>query len=228
LKIAILGSAPSYADAPYDDPDWTIWGLGGAPSWDNVKRLDAIFEMHKPRKWLYRAEYLNKPNVPVFMLEKYNEVPNSIEYPSSVVSMEIGREYFCSSIDYMLAYAIALKPEAIALYGIRMEHGTEYERQKPSCEYYLGLAEGRGIKVTISDDSSLLKPKWKYGYDDHDDMLAVLNAKQIAVEDDLAKQIAAIEKMRQDMDRLDGACKILGNLRKEITLGVNCASLQRI
>jgi hypothetical protein len=45
-----------------------------------------------------------------------------------------------------------------------MIHDSEYGHQKPSCEYYLGIARGRGLKVILPPESDLLKATTRYGY----------------------------------------------------------------
>jgi len=42
-------------------------------------------------------------------------------------------------------------------------HNSEYGTQKPSCEYYLGLAKGMGIKIYIPTESDLCKSFFHYG-----------------------------------------------------------------
>jgi hypothetical protein len=45
-------------------------------------------------------------------------------------------------------------------------HNSEYGTQKPSCEYYLGLAKGRGIKIYVPKESDLCKSYFLYGKDE--------------------------------------------------------------
>ena len=45
-------------------------------------------------------------------------------------------------------------------------HNSEYGHQRPSCEYFLGLAVGRGIEVEIPKTSDLLKSPFLYGIED--------------------------------------------------------------
>lgn len=44
-------------------------------------------------------------------------------------------------------------------------HNSEYEDQRPSCEYFIGLARGYGIPVHVPKTADLLKTAVKYGYD---------------------------------------------------------------
>jgi hypothetical protein len=77
-------------------------------------------------------------------------------YPFDQVAATTGA-YWNSSIAYMLALAIHEGAEEIAIYGVDMKGDDEYGYQKPNMEYLIGLAIGRGIKVTIPDASPLLK-----------------------------------------------------------------------
>jgi predicted DNA-binding protein (UPF0251 family) len=41
---------------------------------------------------------------------------------------------------------------------------SEYAKQRPSVEYWLGIAEAKGIRVTLPDQSDILKTTCIYGY----------------------------------------------------------------
>jgi len=43
-KIAILGTAPDWKDAPFDDESWEIWACNR--SGFGLKRWDVLFEIH--------------------------------------------------------------------------------------------------------------------------------------------------------------------------------------
>jgi hypothetical protein len=45
-------------------------------------------------------------------------------------------------------------------------HNSEYFWQRPSCEYFLGLAVGMGIKIWLPDTCDLLKTRFMYGYEE--------------------------------------------------------------
>ncbi len=52
------------------------------------------------------------------------------------------------------------------IYGVDMAQGTEYANQRPSCEYFLGLAAGMGVKTYVPPQSDLLKNTTLYGAED--------------------------------------------------------------
>jgi len=164
-KIAIVGFARPHRDeAPFQDPSWEIWGVNDA--WSFMPRSDRWFEVHsRPiHEWeLRRAQghldFLASYQGPVYMIEHYDHIPSSVEFPLADVIEDIGRVYLTSSIAYMLALAIHEKVDELGLWGVDMASQSEYGHQRPCCEYLIGLAEGRGIKVTLPDSCKLLVGK---------------------------------------------------------------------
>jgi hypothetical protein len=49
--------------------------------------------------------------------------------------------------------------------GIDLLGDDEYTFQREGCGHLIGIAEGRGIKVTIPEKASLLKAGYMYGYE---------------------------------------------------------------
>ena len=162
VKIAVIGLSRTTHDlAPWDDPTWEKWGM----PWDEGywPRCDRLFEMHDLRllksATCRKSDYLDRLrdlDIPLFMQFSYQEIPNAMGYPFGEVSSVTGNVWN-SSIAYMLAMAIYENPEEIGLWGVDMKADDEYGYQRPNCEYLIGLARGRGIKVTIPDESPLCK-----------------------------------------------------------------------
>ena len=75
-----------------------------------------------------------------------------------------GRDYFTSSPAFMLAVAGLEGFEEVHLYGINLAIGDEYFFEKACCEWWIGLLEGKGVKVYVPSASSLLKQYRRYGY----------------------------------------------------------------
>jgi hypothetical protein len=107
-------------------------------------------------------------NIPLMTLKHYDFAPTSIEYPLDKVVQELRSDNFTNGIDYMLAYATYCGVFTdIDLYGINMAMGSEYEWEKPGCDFWLGVMKGRGIRVDVkSTITLLLKPRdgMLYGY----------------------------------------------------------------
>jgi hypothetical protein len=179
-KIAIIGSAPSSVRlAPYGDKTWAIWGCSpGAYGEIPYGRSDVFFELHRwepstagdPRdpanKPWFSPEYvrfLEQHQGPVYMSEKIPSVQNCLVYPFHDMAAEFGPYHWTSSMAYMIAMAIKMKPRAIGLWGIDMAAHTEWASQRPACQHFLGLAASMGIKIVIPLESDLLQPTTPYG-----------------------------------------------------------------
>lgn len=66
------------------------------------------------------------------------------------------KPYFTSSMDYMVAMALHEGFEQIEFYGIELKEKTEWAMQKPSMEYWVGMAKGRGVRMLIPEISLLV------------------------------------------------------------------------
>ncbi len=201
-KVAILGFTDSHKLAPFGDPSWEIWGLNEL--YLMIPRWSRWFEIHS--RSVYEADKkrtsdhiyaLRAMTCPVYMHQHYDDIPGSIPYPLMAIAQMFpnpgvgGKPYLTNSISYMLALSIAEGFNEIALYGVDMAHSTEYQQQRPSCEYFLGIAQGRGIKVTIPPECELLKTDFLYGFEQ--ELIERWDARMKAREVDLNNKIAAAD-----------------------------------
>ncbi len=74
-----------------------------------------------------------------------------------------------SSPAFMMAHSIAQRPDEIGVYGVDMAEGEEYAYQRPNMAYLIGVAEGRGITVTLHEASRLMRSGWTGGCYGHRD-----------------------------------------------------------
>lgn len=184
-KVAIVGFASSSRlKAPYNDQSWEIWAMNQLYRF--IPRATRWWELHPhngPGSYLLDQVpgtdymgWLSACPIPIYMVSQHPGIPNSIEFPLQSLIDEFQLEtirpdmrnkgYFHSSVDYMIALAISEGFEEIGVWGVDMAHETEYAYQKPSGSFWLGMAKGRGIKVTIPVESALLNNDgYRYGYD---------------------------------------------------------------
>ena len=183
-KLAIVGFTGTRNLAPYDDHEFEIWTVNNLYRF--VPRQDRIFELHTREQIAADlthgvdgktyVEEMASMKIPVYMQEKYPDIPSSVRYPLEKMIEEFGVErsnvnhtpdaYFTNSISFMLALGIYEGFKEIHVYGVDLAVGVEYVEQRPSCEYYLGIAKGRGIKLYLPIESDLLKTRFIYGYDE--------------------------------------------------------------
>lgn len=224
-KLAIVGTAPSSLHlAPYNDPDYEIWCLNGVFAYidfPNISNITRWFDIH------FLASSMSLPNnyfeffkvcpVPVYMQDVFEEVPTSVKFPLEEVLARFPRRYFTNSVSWMIALAICEGYEDISVYGVDMAMSTEYGQQRPSCEYFLGYAEGMGINIYLPPESDLLKTPFLYGFEDEkqDFMRAKLLAKKAEYEVKIAEYRRTIEQATAGLNTYDGALQDV-----EYTLGV--------
>ena len=183
-KVAIVGYTPTKEQAPFENKDWEIWGMNDL--YKLIPRYDRWFEFHGKHKedfihktrpgrtpWPEVKEALRKMHCPVYLQEQVPDIPCSVRYPLDEILEEFGQyfldpdyaKYFTNTVSFMLALAIYEKFDEIHVYGVDMATASEYDAQRPSCEFWLGVAVGRGIKIHIPAQSDLLKTRFMYGYE---------------------------------------------------------------
>lgn len=171
-KVAILGSVSHRVKAPYDDLEFEIWGINDLYTCPDVKRWDRWFQLHDPafygtadtrQGFEAMLQRYAKMDCPVYLFKEHPQIPNTLSFPYEELVEEFG-SYFNNTISWMIAFAIREGFEEIHIYGVDMAHSSEYGSQRPSCEYFLGIAQGRGIKIYTPPESTLLKTAYLYGY----------------------------------------------------------------
>ena len=216
-KLAIIGTAPSSMHlAPYNNPDYELWILNGVysmidfPAMTNITRHFDIHALKVLKQMQTQNGYfthLQGLKIPVYMQEKYPEIPMSVKYPLDEVLSMFPRRYFTNSISYMIALAVYEGYTDISLYGVDMAVDGEYSEQRPSCEYMIGYCEGRGINFYIPPESDLLKAPFLYGFEDEkkDAFRAKLLARRQEMQQKKAEYQAQLEQAKAYMNTYDGA-----------------------
>lgn len=173
-KLILLGTAVSIYNVPYENELFEIWGTGTTANMPSTKRLDRIYEVHDRATidWLIsdRKCNYNKYKCPVFVRD-LDEVNGLIDYPvdfckeKNKIFKILKREYFTSTVSWMLAHAIIQGYTEITIMQIHLSHESEYFYERPCIEYWIGRAEERGIKVNIPEDSEILNGHYLYGFE---------------------------------------------------------------
>jgi hypothetical protein len=172
-KIALIGTAGTIAFAPFHDPSWEIWAHNSAIPW--CPRVDRIFDLHVKSVWTAKKHWhrdyqklLRELPVPIYMQAHYKDVPQSIRYPKERVLSEF-RRYFTSQAAWMIALALTEGVTHLGFFGIHYASADERDWQRAGCEYWMGVAEGRGVQIVLPPGCPLLaEPGKLYGYESHD------------------------------------------------------------
>ena len=169
-RLAIVGKATSWVMAPWGEPGVEIWGMNEKSRNQPLSAFTRWFQLHNPeyleRFWPPGIEDLSETwsterDMPVYMDKHYPEYPDSVSYPKiEVEALTSHGGYHASSFDWMLALGILEGFERIDLYGIDLRSWQltgEPVSARACLEYWIGVAEGRGIEVEIYGRSDVLK-----------------------------------------------------------------------
>jgi hypothetical protein len=129
--------------------------------------------MHLPK--LYRSlenfakkdhwEWLQqKRDKPIYMQKVDPLVPDSVEYPLESIKIWNPRAQLTSSPAMALALGIYLGYDPIETWGITIISNTEYTYQAPGWRYWVGFADGYGVKLILHSGNEMFDCKL-YGYE---------------------------------------------------------------
>jgi hypothetical protein len=222
--LIIAGGSDGIKYIPYEK-DYEIWGIT-----DNairtLKRFDVLFDPHKlshakkNKRLKNYYEILTTLKQPIYMRRHFKQIPSSIQYPRTEIVKKYG-ELFFSSFDYMMALAIHLGYKEIYIYGIDMAVQQEYLYQRPSAMYWVGIARGSGIKVTIQKDSGLNMTGMYALHNSNSSRVDALMSK-------VYKNKAALKDMYNNKAFTEGMIIAINNLVQVKDLNLNAALVTAI
>lgn len=179
-RVCIVGFADGHrADAPFGEPDMEFWGINRLWAvlpdrvwhrWFEIHNLDTFYSDDTEHQ-----AFLKAADFPVYV--RGQDMPTAaawgidtaVPYPREMAA-SMFEPYFTNTISYLIALAIMMGFEEIHMYGVDMAQDSilhqEYSHQRPSCEYFLGIAQGAGIKVVLPPGTDLLQASHWYGFDD--------------------------------------------------------------
>ena len=227
IGIVAFGATKTLVD--WDSPDWAYWSMNDSYAFF-ARRLHKLFEMHpiahytnqdEPEKHNYIADHearMASFAAGTVMLAFPNpKIPNATVYPLDTILARFKRDYFMSSICYMIPYAVmtiekslrdgdGLFVPRIGLWGCDMGLTSEYAKERACVEYWLAKAEDAGIEVHIPTDSPLLKANYRYGYDTAliSARARIVNARRVELQEQLTRAIEADRVANDRVSSLQG------------------------
>jgi hypothetical protein len=158
-----------------------VWGINAV---GDVIICDRIFHMDDLRVQERRAAAAPDSNIavmvkwlqthpgPIYTSQLVKGYPGLVEFPLQDVINNVGHAYFNSTAAYAVAYAIHIGVKKISLFGFDFTYPNAHDAEKGrACvEFYLGIATQRGIKLAMSDRTTLMDAIYPealklYGYD---------------------------------------------------------------
>lgn len=247
-KVAIVGFAPSWLETPWDDETMDIWGINELylqieAKYKKMKRVTGWFEIHDvenspSRQIKSHHDWLKNAKIPIFMQRKYDWIPNSVPVPKDLIEQfvnqgmlinDVGASFtdYSNQISIMTVVALMMGYKEIHIYGVDMAANSEYQFQKSSVQFFVGLSLGYGVKFLIPKSSELCKFPRFYGFATDAHQPRNLKKTRIKTIKNLANQISQqmlleqfererqIKTFEKDMDKLDeGLQQIDDNLMR--------------
>lgn len=199
-RIAIVGTAPTYIETPWDDPTLEVWALNDmhvlniprASRWFDLHPLDKMYFHDRTKAKLHshqvpagffvrpkgHLEWLAQQTIPVYLQQAHPSIPASVTFPREAIEAKFGAN-FASSPAWMIGLALLEGVTELHIYGIHLATEWEYLRQKPNMTFLLGLAAGLGVKVVIPKGAPLLKESHRYAYEDDPDIPKVAAQRKV-------------------------------------------------
>jgi len=133
--IIILGKLESKYSCPYfEDPEVEIWTMNKHWDMDMIPRIDKTFDLHEEPE--IEADY-TKNNFP---FDQCHELVK-------------GRR-FCTTMAYMLAFAVLQNVKKISIYGCKYQSDGNPRRQRElhNVREMIFFCLGRNIEIEIGED----------------------------------------------------------------------------
>ncbi len=240
-RLAIVGFATGHAHlAPFDDEQTETWGINQLWKILPDRRFDRWFELHNLDTF-YRTNpehraFLKAFQGPVYVREQDYAlalewgIETAVPFPHRIIT-ERFPPYFNNTISWLIALAILMNEnsdegyEWLGLYGVDMaqDHilSAEYSEQRPSCEYFVGIAAGRGIDVYIPHGADLLKATHLYGFEDSGPVLEKMMSRyqelgvaKEQIRGEMANVQAQVASLQGRLSQMDGAMQEVTYWRK--------------
>ena len=203
-KIAILGTAPTWKDAPFGKSDWEIWVCNRAGL--SMKPWHRLFEIHT--NWDYespdaRDKFLAdlravKPPQEVLSIVPIGGKANTV-LDRKALFEKYGAVWFSSSFGYMAAHALEQKPTDIGFFGVDLESTEEVVVQFAGVRHFIAIAKERGVKVHIPDRSALARDPSPYPDRFEKAFAYAMEAKVERLQKMIDRTAHRLEKAKRDM-----------------------------
>jgi hypothetical protein len=190
LRVAIVGNArdPQPVFERVQQDGWELWGLNAIYPWGANLPWARSFNLHMfehlKRDWAGRpqeVEMMKRAEGPALRARPWlradgsKMLPNEQIFPGEeMMAKQPGGRYRAGSWDWLVAYAVYLGAVEITLHGVYLSLDSwrdEPVSARACLEYWIGYAEGQGIKVGLFDcdlmyQYHLVRSRTVYGYDD--------------------------------------------------------------
>lgn len=226
-KIAMVGTASSGKQAPYNDPDYEIWCVSARANY--VTRADRWFELHRldgedpawAENWRNTIRSWSRDIPAIYMIYPEPDLGNVVPYPVDRMVARFGSFFMTSSFAWMMAMAIdemaphgsyAEPGSTISVFGVDMEYTVEYQQQRTGFRHFIEIAKLLGISVTRLATGGLSYDPVPYPFWQDDPLLSKAQARMQEARKTLATLNDSIRVTREMIATTKGAMNEIGML----------------
>jgi hypothetical protein len=200
-RIAIVGTAPTWRDTPWDDPTLEVWALNDMHVL-KLPRADRWYDLHPFHKMFFRKkdqpvnehdvpagyfvrpaghlEWLKSQTIPVYVQDAaLLGSPSAKTFPREAIVERFGPN-FASTPAWMIAHALMEGATEIHIYGIHLATEWEYIRQKPNLLFFMGLAAALGCKLVLPRGCPLLTHTHQYAFEEDPDVPKIVLKRKLS------------------------------------------------
>ena len=228
-RVTIVGFADGHRELATNrngavEDGMEFWGLNRLHAVLPDRHWTRWFELHDLRAYYGEGdrikdhehiEWLKGSGVPVYvrpedmMVALEWGITNAVPFPKRAV-LDHFPPYFTNSVSWLLALGVGMEFTEMRIFGVDMAQDQilqkEYREQRPSCEYFLGVASASGIEVILPPASDLLRATHLYGFE-RDEIRSKLDER--------------LKELAQRKERLKGELAQLDGHRTQLIGGIN-------
>lgn len=141
--------------------DAEVWGinyLGAAWHVDRIIHVDPVQAyLGNPVVW-DMCEKTAKMGVPLYTSWPHERYPNHVLFPFDKIVQTLGCSYINGSVSAAICLALYEGFNEISLFGCDFSYPDAHvaESGRACCEFWLGIATQRGVKIAVAQNSTLL------------------------------------------------------------------------
>lgn len=165
-KVCLVGMGSDWSRCFTLGPSWELWGVNRLwrlfQSREEAERFTLWVEIHRPDIIATRTPdqlaWLELPHdFPIYVQDAGEGWPSAVTFPRQSIEEAFPRgDYHAGSFDWMMALALLLGATEITCCGVMLAH-CEPRAARACLEYWIGLAEGRGVPVTMTEPTNIGK-----------------------------------------------------------------------
>jgi len=162
MKLSLVGKGPGWERAFKDQRDGReIWCV--STIFAELQTVDVqparVFQLHERKLF---EPWIGAEGSRVVLMEAHEEFPSAQVLPFQELLKIFGAR-FSSTFAWMLGLALVEGYRDITVRGVHLGTETEYFDQRDAFFWFCGLAQGKGVKINIDEDSGVFIQNRAYG-----------------------------------------------------------------